>query len=288
MVYQGKTRSGYRYKRGSRKSRGRGAGVLVVAALWVFFLAAAVRILSPETADKVTAAVSEVLDSSGVYRAASRVFNEAVEGGKGVFNAIYDACARAFKPEGGSVEADGEGPAENVPAADITDDVPTFNESPASSDPKQEDTDPYSDLPLPAHVTYEKPELKIEGAAPASGTVTSGFGYRAHPADGVVRFHYGVDIAAEEGSEVRAFSGGEVTAVGDSTTYGQYVIIAHEGGVETLYAHLSDISVSGGDQVEPGGRIGSMGSTGNATGSCLHFEMLIDGDYVNPELYIEL
>ena len=77
-----------------------------------------------------------------------------------------------------------------------------------------------------------------------------------------------------------------VAAVGDSTSYGLYVIIRHPDGVESLYAHLSEVTVQNGDEVKAGDKIGTVGATGNATAACLHLELLVNGDYVNPEYYL--
>lgn len=300
MVYEGKRN--YTRRRGSGRRRGKKSSAvpaLLVAAIWVLFLAAAVRILLPDVGDKLGEA-AEALGISGVYRTVTGVMSDAIDKGKSVFTAVYDACVRAFKPESSDVPVDSGDVGDfsdnehssDVPVSDTGGDASVFWEDPSGggndvvSDFKASQA-AFADRELPSHVTYEKPELTIECVAPADGSVTSGFGYRAHPSDGVVRFHYGVDIAAAEGSEVCCAAAGEVEAIGESTSYGKYVIVSHEGGVETLYAHLSEVTVSGGEQLEAGSKIGLMGSTGNATASCLHFEMLINGDYVNPLYYLE-
>ena len=87
-------------------------------------------------------------------------------------------------------------------------------------------------------------------------------------------------------SEALSVADGTVAAVGDSTSYGLYVIVKHENGVESLYAHLSEVCVKNGDTVKAGDRIGTVGETGNATAPCLHLELLVNGNYVNPGFYL--
>ena len=121
---------------------------------------------------------------------------------------------------------------------------------------------------------------------PVSGVLSSAFGYREHPVEGEERFHYGVDLAADEGMEVNCFADGTVTAVGESSSYGRYCIVAHEGGYSTLYAHCSRVVVSSGAQVARSQKIAEVGSTGMATGPHLHFELQKDGIYLNPIYYV--
>ena len=122
-------------------------------------------------------------------------------------------------------------------------------------------------------------------ANPLTGTVTDRFGYRQDPGGSGTRFHYGLDIAADEGAVITVFAAGTVTAVGDSAELGNYVTVQHPGGFVTLYAHCSRINASSGQQVRPGDPIAEVGHTGNATGPHLHFELMKDGVYVNPIYY---
>lgn len=80
----------------------------------------------------------------------------------------------------------------------------------------------------------------------AAGQITSLFGCRSDPLEGGGRFHYGLDIAGEEGAVIRAFADGTVTAIGSSTDLGSYVTVTHEGGFSTLYAHCRKITASDG------------------------------------------
>jgi len=115
---------------------------------------------------------------------------------------------------------------------------------------------------------------------PARGGITSTYGRRGRG------MHTGIDIGARTGDPVVAAAAGQVISAGWAGGYGRCVEIAHGGGVVTRYAHLSKISVSVGDQVERGERIGSVGSTGNATGPHLHFEILVNGSPRNPLDYL--
>ena len=123
-------------------------------------------------------------------------------------------------------------------------------------------------------------------AWPADGEVTSGFGPRVHPIFGGVRFHKGIDIDGDRGDRVRAARSGEVILAGAQTGFGKTVVLYHGLGYSTVYAHLDSINVSPGDTVSSGERIGSLGSTGWATGSHLHFELQIDEGAVDPTPYL--
>jgi murein DD-endopeptidase MepM/ murein hydrolase activator NlpD len=100
-------------------------------------------------------------------------------------------------------------------------------------------------------------------------------------------FHTGVDMAAPLGTPVLAAADGVVVSVAHTNVgYGYYVMIAHGGGVITLYAHLMETDVSVGDRVSRGQRVGLEGSTGLSTGPHLHFEVRINGGVVDPVPYL--
>ncbi|MGB5961155.1 MAG: peptidoglycan DD-metalloendopeptidase family protein [Coleofasciculaceae cyanobacterium] len=103
--------------------------------------------------------------------------------------------------------------------------------------------------------------------------ITSIFGWRIHPISGDQRFHSGTDMGAPEGTPVLAAVSGQVVTADLLGGYGLTVILQHEKGTqESLYAHMSQIFVKPGDQVEQGNVIGRVGNTGNSTGPHLHFE----------------
>lgn len=110
---------------------------------------------------------------------------------------------------------------------------------------------------------------------PVYGTVTSPFGSRGGK-------HTGVDIAARTGTPIKASDSGTVIFAGWQGGYGKFVIIDHGNGIVTRYAHCNSIYVSTGQRVNRGDVIASVGSTGNSTGSHLHFETLTYGAFRNP------
>lgn len=111
--------------------------------------------------------------------------------------------------------------------------------------------------------------------------ITSRFGWRSLSVAGN-RYHQGIDLGATPGTLVRASRDGVVTRAGWTGAYGYAVYLAHEGGFETRYAHLSLMSVSVGDRVVRGGEVGRVGSTGASTGPHLHFEARRDGRALDP------
>ncbi|MGI6181909.1 MAG: M23 family metallopeptidase [Agathobaculum sp.] len=127
--------------------------------------------------------------------------------------------------------------------------------------------------------------MEFTHALPAEGTLTSGFGSRLSPTTGQPGFHYGLDIAADEGVKIGAFAAGTVREVGQSS-YGNYLIIDHEDGFSTLYAHCSSISAKVGDAVECGDEVALVGQTGNATGPHLHLELWRNGKALDPSSYL--
>ena len=144
----------------------------------------------------------------------------------------------------------------------------------------------FSDHALPANVSYDIPELPFVAVTPVAGYTSSGFGYRLHPIENTVKFHYGTDFAAGSGTDIRAFADGTVLAAGQDAGYGNYVKVDHGDGFVSLYGHCSTLLVSQGDAVTAGQVIARVGATGHATGPHLHFELIHKGVYLNPEFYL--
>ncbi|MBS6524907.1 MAG: peptidoglycan DD-metalloendopeptidase family protein [Peptoniphilaceae bacterium] len=117
---------------------------------------------------------------------------------------------------------------------------------------------------------------------PTVGRLSSPFGPRWG------RFHYGVDLANATGTDVVAADGGVVTRAGMAGSYGNLIIIDHQNGTSTRYAHLSAFNVKVGDVVQKGQSIGKIGSTGRSTGPHLHFEVRVGGVAKNPLDFIKL
>ena len=117
---------------------------------------------------------------------------------------------------------------------------------------------------------------------PVSGRVTSGFGERFHPILGYARMHKGVDLAASYGAPIAAAAPGKVIAAGWAGGYGREVVIAHGGGIQTRYGHMSRLAAAVGQTVSQGQVIGYVGSSGLSTGPHVHYEVLKSGRPVNP------
>ena len=117
---------------------------------------------------------------------------------------------------------------------------------------------------------------------PASGLITSGFGWRIDPIFHRRALHTGIDIGAPWGAPVEAAEAGTVLYVGWMTGYGNVVVLDHGNGVSTVYAHLSKYVVRSGQTVRRGDVIARVGSTGWSTGPHLHFEVRQDGQPIDP------
>ena len=122
---------------------------------------------------------------------------------------------------------------------------------------------------------------------PGYTRITSKYGMRTHPITGVYKLHTGVDIGAPMGASFVAANDGVVVKAGYNGAYGNMVIIDHGGGIQTLYAHGSEIMVNVGDIVKKGETVVlKVGSTGYSTGAHAHFEVRINGKTVDPLPYI--
>jgi len=119
---------------------------------------------------------------------------------------------------------------------------------------------------------------------PTNGVITSCFGHRTTTVGSTN--HLGIDIGGISGQPISAAYGGEVIFAGWSNSYGNMVRIKHGNGDETVYGHCRSLLVSTGDTVTQGQEIATMGKTGVASGVHLHFELLIDGENVDPALYL--
>ncbi len=95
-------------------------------------------------------------------------------------------------------------------------------------------------------------------------------------------------ISGRVGQAIDAADSGKVVHASSAGAYGNMIEIAHGDGTRTRYAHLSAIGVKKGERVERGQRIGALGNTGNSSGPHLHFEVLVDGDQVNPQRFLNL
>jgi murein DD-endopeptidase MepM/ murein hydrolase activator NlpD len=118
----------------------------------------------------------------------------------------------------------------------------------------------------------------------ADGVMRSGFGVRRHPILGYMKMHTGVDWSAPHGTPIYASGNGTVDKVGWESGYGKYVRLRHNNGYETAYGHMTAFArgIEPGVRVRQGQVIGFVGSTGLSTGSHLHYEILVNGRFVDP------
>lgn len=114
------------------------------------------------------------------------------------------------------------------------------------------------------------------------GRLSSSYGWRNDPINGQSKFHKGVDLAMPVGQDVPAARNGEVAFAGSLPGYGLTVVVRHDDRTSTRYAHLSQVVVAEGDEVGAGQTIALSGATGRVTGPHLHFEVLENGQPVDP------
>jgi murein DD-endopeptidase MepM/ murein hydrolase activator NlpD len=117
---------------------------------------------------------------------------------------------------------------------------------------------------------------------PTTGWLTSDFGGRVDPFTGGRDYHAGLDISADKGKPVRATADGTISEAGWSGNYGNMVLVSHRFGLSTRYGHLSYLTVARGQTVRRGDLIGYVGSTGRSTSPHLHYEVLLNGQAINP------
>ena len=130
-------------------------------------------------------------------------------------------------------------------------------------------------------VSYNYADIGINLIRPVGGRITSRFGTRSSG------MHRGLDIAAPTGTPIYAAAAGTVVSSGWSDNgFGYCILISHGNGVQTLYAHCSDLYVSAGEYVSQGEHIAAVGSTGWSTGPHLHLEIRVNGSVVNPQYYL--
>ena len=147
-----------------------------------------------------------------------------------------------------------------------------------------------------SYVDYMKKDIdylfntvkSIPVGTPLKGKINSSFGYRKDPYKSRSGFHSGLDIDANYGQHVVATADGVVTKASWHTNFGKTVIVKHKDNYETLYGHLSKLQVKEGQEVKVGDVIGKAGSTGRSTGTHLHYEVIKDGNRVNPKNFLSL
>ena len=181
----------------------------------------------------------------------------------------------------------GEGTQEPPPAAPAAPEPAPPPEEPDDTATTEALSYVYTMPALPENASLEQRNLGFVHDSPVHGSLSSTFGWREHPVEGGSKFHYGVDLAAEEGTDILAFADGTVYATGESSSLGNYIMLQHQGGYITLYAHCSKVTATGG-AVARGDKIGEVGATGLATGPHLHFELHDGALYLNPIYYVDI
>jgi murein DD-endopeptidase MepM/ murein hydrolase activator NlpD len=249
------------------------------------------KLAMPDVLDRYRDTILDLIGENTDFVAAFSAVGEAISQSS-AGDAWQYACREVF----GSGEVE-EAPAESAEPADQSDAPPAEGtgddtadepqtEAPEETAPTEEAAVVYTAENLPDNVCMEQRVLGFSCVDPVAGTLTSGFGYRDHPIEGGEKFHYGLDIAADEGTVITAFAAGIVTAVGQSSELGNYVMVSHADHYATLYAHCSRITASSGQSVQPGDPIAEVGQSGEATGPHLHFELQQNTTFLNPIYYV--
>lgn len=124
---------------------------------------------------------------------------------------------------------------------------------------------------------------------PFTGTyrVSSGYGDRTAPTDGASTDHKGIDFSVPINTDIISSTAGRVAEVGYNSSRGNYVVINNDSGISSVYQHLNSVLAKQGDVVRQGQVIAKSGNTGTTTGPHLHYELKIDGQNVDPLLYLQ-
>jgi murein DD-endopeptidase MepM/ murein hydrolase activator NlpD len=123
---------------------------------------------------------------------------------------------------------------------------------------------------------------------PVYGYIRSQYGWRHHPVKNARQFHNGIDIPGWMGAPVQATADGYVEFAGWGGGYGWIIVLSHTGGIQTLYAHLSEIGVAKGIRVNKGQLIGKIGNSGLSTGPHVHYEVRYRSKALEPSPYLSL
>lgn len=140
-----------------------------------------------------------------------------------------------------------------------------------------------SNKDIPENVSINDYKLSQKMVLPLKGKTTSEFGIRTHPISGDLRFHAGIDIAADKGTAIFSAFDGEVIEAAYDKWNGNYLKIQHDNDIMTVYCHCEKLNVKKGEKIRAGEVIATVGSTGSSTGPHLHFELRIDNISYNPE-----
>ncbi len=184
--------------------------------------------------------------------------------------------ARKYRPTNGAIVA-ANGLKHTVGMAGQTIKVPAAKASVGSSGEEIKD---YKVVQGRSEIT------RASWKMPVRGRLSDKYGWRNHPVYRKRLFHAGIDIAAPKGSPIAAAAAGKVIYAGRRPGYGNLVIISHNGGMSSRYAHCSSILVKKGQSVKAGALVARVGATGVATGNHLHFEVRKNGKPQNPLTFL--
>lgn len=281
----------------------------------IFVLLVAAKILLPDQMKQWNQTLSGVMEQNMDVQAVFSAVGRAVSGESDVNGTLEDVYEAVFHPQAAGelgevleTAAESSVSVEQPSAMEtlrqetdgLEETAETASESVQTAEPPSDSAEAqeqpsevaslayilYSDQNLPENVSMEQAILGFDYCTPVLGTLTSNFGYREHPVEGEEKFHYGLDIAADTGTDIGCFADGVVTAVGESSSYGKYVMVSHGEDYSTLYAHCSRITVTSGTTVKEEEKIAEVGETGVATGPHLHFEIHKGETYLNPIYYV--
>lgn len=288
---QGGTRTTARRNDAALSARERRWLRQLVACGGIFLVIVAAKLVLPGHLATLRARLREVLEQNMDVREVFSAVGQAAAGEKSVDKTLDEVYRAVFFPQEDIRQTAAPAVVPELPENEAMDSLRSFRTGREVEAPEQASAEDlafvlYSDQNLPENVSMEQAILGFSYCAPVAGTISSGFGYREHPTEGEERFHYGLDLAADTGTAIACFADGTVNAVGESSSYGKYLIVSHQGGYDTLYAHCSRIEVSSGTEVEQGQTIARVGDTGMATGPHLHFELHRGGVYLNPVYYV--
>lgn len=228
------------------------------------------RILSDENAPRRISMYKAKIEPVRPRGASLRKHGPIIGIGVGLALTFVLIFSSAWSSKGGANRADIQGMAQESLEDELAEggppeDVVLNEETPSTRDPL-------------AELKHAPAILEL----PSINSLTSGFGIRLDPFSHRLAFHGGIDFKANTGAKVVASLDGKVIFAGRNGKYGNLIRIAHPGGYETRYAHLSNIKVTKGQKVKKGTLIGLVGSTGRSTGPHLHFELMKNGKKIDP------
>jgi murein DD-endopeptidase MepM/ murein hydrolase activator NlpD len=271
----------------------RAAAVAVVAVLTLpVLMGLGAKWSSRSEIDQMRSANSSLTIENGSYRAATGELTAQIQSLENVINdlgaraTLDPAQARAMAKLPAVVKTRAAGGTSVSPSAAITDIASAVLSSP-------EDTfGVLRDLlqGLESRLRYVRRDVERREALasstpsiwPAHGWLTGTFGGRSDPFSGEPAFHQGIDISTDKGQPVFATADGSVESAAYNGDYGNLVVLKHDFGLTTRYGHMSAFNVKPGQSVKRGAVIGYVGATGRATGTHVHYEILVNGKLINP------